>query len=107
MRCIFFDLTQILGMDMVPAKVFAAQWETTRPSLLRQAHQVMLTGTKLENLTWKLGITAATNHVSQVHRTNMDSFLGLSIAGLHLRPVELSHEHGGICAEKRDYRAVD
>ncbi|KAF0686119.1 Aste57867_22084 [Aphanomyces stellatus] len=53
------------GMEMAPAKILGIKWEACRPVLLQRVHQVMLATHQLVNLTWKLGITAATNQVPE------------------------------------------
>ncbi|ETV87185.1 hypothetical protein H257_02160 [Aphanomyces astaci] len=57
------------GMDLAPAKLFATKWEHSRAQLLQRTHQVMLSSNKLVNLTWKVGITSATNLVPELGAT--------------------------------------
>ncbi|KAH9099943.1 hypothetical protein Ae201684P_018949 [Aphanomyces euteiches] len=61
----FIEQLSRAGMELAPAKLFASHWETHRPALLQRVHQALVMSTSFVKLTWKLGITAATNHMPE------------------------------------------
>ncbi|KAH9101881.1 hypothetical protein LEN26_000336 [Aphanomyces euteiches] len=62
----FIEQLSRAGMELAPAKLFASHWETHRPALLQRVHQALVMSTSFVKLTWKLGITAATNHMPEL-----------------------------------------
>ncbi|ETW05864.1 hypothetical protein H310_03522 [Aphanomyces invadans] len=54
------------GVDLAPAKLFASKWENSRSDFLQRVHQVMLASNRLIDMTWKVGVTSATNLVPEL-----------------------------------------